>query len=138
MAEAGSSSAQQDPAQVAQLTYTEEEQEGILSDKDINVRDPIIPIFDLYKAIQNVLKHNTQGVDHLNICQSRLINAVVPPVLNYLEIVKWCAKGYLSDKRVIMSTDATRAIISITPEVIASMLYFPQGVTTREWDEEQM
>ena len=78
MAEAGPSSAQQDPAQMAQLTYTEEEQESILSDKDINIRDPILPVFDLYKTIQSVLEHKTQGVDPLNICRSRLINVVVP------------------------------------------------------------
>ena len=91
MSEAGPSSTQQDPAQMAQLTYTEEEQENIFLDKDINVRNPILPIFDLYKTMQTVLGHKAQGVDHLNICQSRLINAVVPQVPNYPEIVEWCA-----------------------------------------------
>ena len=67
MSEAGPSSAQQDPAQMAQLsqpgtsqgqlTYIEEEQENILSDKDINVRDPILPIFDLCKTMQTVLEN---------------------------------------------------------------------------------
>ena len=102
MSEAGPSSAQLDPAQMAQLshpgtsqgqlTYTKEEQENILSDKDINIRDPILPIFDLYKTMQTVLEHKAQGVDQLNICQSRLINAVVPQVPNYPEIFGWCAQ----------------------------------------------
>lgn len=82
MAEGGPSSAQQEPAQMPQLSYTEEEEENILADKDINIRDLILPIFDLYKAMQNVLNQNAQVVDHLNICQSRLINAVVPQVPN--------------------------------------------------------
>lgn len=138
MAEAGPSSAQKEPTQTAQFTYTEEEQENILADKDINIRDPILPIFDLYKITQNILKHGTQGIDPLNICRSRLINIVVPQVPHYPEMVQWCAQGYLPGKRVIMSKDATRVIISITPESIASMLSFPQEVATREWDEEQM
>ena len=78
MAETRSLSAQQDSAQMPQLTYTEVEQENILADKDINIRDPILPILDLHKAMQNVLNHNAQGVEHLNICQSLIINAVVP------------------------------------------------------------
>lgn len=58
MAETGSSSTQQDLAQILQITYTEEEWQSILEDKDINVRDPILPIFDLHKAMQNILTHN--------------------------------------------------------------------------------
>ena len=37
-----------------------------------------------------------------------------------------------------MSKDATRTVISITPESIAFMLSFPQEVATKEWDEEKM
>ena len=56
MAEAGSSSAQQDPPQLPQFDYTEEEQESILADKDVNVRDPILPVFELHRITQNLLK----------------------------------------------------------------------------------
>ena len=57
MAEAGPSSAQLEPTQMAQPTLTEEEQENILADKDVNVRDPILPILDLHKIMQSILKH---------------------------------------------------------------------------------
>ena len=138
MAEVGSSSAQQEPPQIAQFEYTEEEQESILVDKDVNVRDLIIPVFDLHKIMQHILKHGAQGIDSLNIYKSRLVNAVVPQVPNYPEVVQWCAQGYLPDRKIIMSKDATRTVISITLESIASMLSFPQEVATREWDEEKM
>ena len=109
-----------------------------MADKDINVRDPILPVFKLHRVTKNLLKCGAEGVDHLNICKSRLINAVVPQVHNYLEVVQWCAQGYLSDKIIIMSKDATKTIISITQDSIAHMLSFPQEVATREWDEEKM
>lgn len=109
-----------------------------MADKDINVRDPILPVFDLHLAVKNILEQTTQGVDLMNICQSRLVSVVVPQVPNFLEMVGWCAKGYLPDKKVIMSSDATRFVISITPESIASMLLFPKEATTAEWEEEKM
>jgi len=124
MAEAGPS-AQQDLPQLQQFEYTEEEKESILADKDINVRDPILPVFDLHMVTQNLLKRYAEGVDSLGICKSRLVNAVLPQVSNFPEIVQWCAQGYLSDRRAIVSKDATRTVISITPESIASMLSFP-------------
>lgn len=138
MAETGSSSAQQKLPQVLGSAHTREELEDLLADKDINVRDPILLVFDLHLAIKNVLEQSAQGSDLMNICQSRLVGAVVPQVPKFPEMVEWCAKGYLSDKEVIMSSDATRVVISITPESIASMLRFPQEATMAEWDEEQM
>ena len=86
---------------------------------------------------QNLLKCYAEEVDSLGICKSRLVNLVLPQVSHFPELVHWCAQGYLSDKRVIMSKDATKTVISITPEFIASMLSFPQEVATREWDEEK-
>ena len=77
------------------LILTLEEQEDILGDKDINVRDPILLIFDMYKAMSSILRNKEKGSDHLKIYQSGLINAVVPQVPNYPEIVWWCAHGYL-------------------------------------------
>ena len=137
MTEAGPS-AQQELPHLSQFEYTEEEQEGILADKDINVRDPILPVFDLHMVSQNLSKRYAEGVDSLGVCKSRLVNAVLPQVSHFPELVHWCAQGYLSDKRVIMSKDATRTVISITPESIASMLSFPQEVATREWDRHKM
>ena len=37
-----------------------------------------------------------------------------------------------------MSKYASRAVIAITPEAIASMLSFPQGVVSKEWNEESL
>lgn len=88
--------------------------------------------------MQTVLKHNTEGVDHLNIFQSRLINAMVPQVPNYPEIVEWCAQGYLPEEKVVMSRDTSRVVISITPEAIEYMLSFPQGVASKEWNEDSL
>lgn len=83
MAEPGSSSTQQDPPQMPQFEYTEEEQERILEDKDVNIRDPILPVFDLQKVMERILKRGKDGFDPLNIYKSRLVNALVPQVLNY-------------------------------------------------------
>ena len=138
MVEAGPSSAQQDLPHLPQFDYTEEEQESILADKDIYVRDPILPVFDLHKIIDAMMKTGQGGFDPLNIYKSQLVNAVVPQVPNYPEIVQWCAQGYLPEKRVIMSKDATRVIIKINPEAIAAMLSFPQEVATREWNEDKL
>ena len=95
MEEAGPSTAQQDLPHLSQFEYTEEEQESILADQDIFVRDPIIPVFNLYKVIDATMKTGERGFDPLNIYKSRLVNAVVPQVPNYPEVVHWCAQGYL-------------------------------------------
>ena len=138
MEEADTSSAQQDLPHLPQFEYTEEEQESIMADEDIFVRDPILPVFDLYKVIDAMRKTGKEGLDPLNVYKSRLANAVVPQVPNYPEIVQWCAQGYLPEKRFIMSKDATRVIIKITPEAISAMLSFPQEVATREWSEDKL
>ena len=70
MEEAGPSSAQQDLPHLLQFDYTEEEQESILADKDIYVRDPILPVFDLHKVIEKMLKSGKGGFDPLNIYKS--------------------------------------------------------------------
>lgn len=133
-----SSSAQKKLPQVLGSAPAQEDSEEILADKDINVRDPLIPVCDLHLAVKNVLELSAKGLDIMNICQSRLVSAVVPQVHNFPEMVEWCAKGYLSEKKAIMSSDATRVVISITPESIASMLRFPQEAPTTEWDEDKM
>ena len=136
MEEAGPSAQEEQPQSRSQ--YTEEEQESILADKDINVRDPILPVFDLHMVTRDLLKCYEEGGDSLGVCKSRLVNAVLPQVPHFPELVHWCVQGYLSEKRVIMSKDATRTVISITPESIAAMLSFPQEVATREWSQESM
>ena len=133
MEEAGPSMAQQELPEIPQFEYSEEEQESILADLDILVRDPIIPIFNLFKVIETTTKSGERGFDPLYIYRSRLVKAVVPQVPNYPEIVHWCAQNYLPEQRFIMSKDATRVIIKITPEAISAMLTFPQEPATREW-----
>ena len=91
MAETGPSLAQQELPHLPQFEYTEEERESILADKDINVRDPILPIFELHRVTKSLLNCGAEGVDHLSICKSRLINAVVPQVHNFPGVVQWCA-----------------------------------------------
>ena len=87
MAETGSSSAQQTPPQKLESAHTQEDREGILVDKDINVKDPILSVFDLHLVVKNILEQTAQGVDLMNICQSRLVSAVVPQVSNFPEMV---------------------------------------------------
>ena len=58
---------------------TPEEQEDILGDKDLNVRDLILLIFDMHEAKSSILKKKVErGFDHLKICQLGLVNVVVP------------------------------------------------------------
>ena len=130
--------AQQELPEIPQFEYSEEEQESILADLDILVRDPIIPIFNLFRVIETTTNSGERGFDPLYIYRSRLVKAVVPQVPNYPEIVHWCAQNYLPEQRFIMSKDATRVIIKITPEAISAMLTFPQEPATREWDEDKL
>lgn len=138
MSGVGSSSTQKSIPQVLLPVKTQEDPEEILADKDINVRDLILPVSDLHRAVKNVLELSAKGPDLMNICQSRLVSAVVPQVPHFPEVVEWCSKNYLSDKRVVMSSDATRVVIKTTPEAITSMVRFPQEETTVDWDEEKM
>ncbi len=88
MSQAESSSTRQDSPKELQvvpkttaedrLTVTQENQEEILADKDINVRDALLPVFGMYEAIQLVWRKKQKGVDHLRICESNLIRAIVP------------------------------------------------------------
>ena len=70
MEEAGTSSAQQDLPHFPQFEYTEEEQESIMADQDIFVRDPILPVFYLYKVIDAMRKTGKEGLDPLNVYKS--------------------------------------------------------------------
>ena len=138
MSETGSSSGQKELPQILAPTPIQQNPEELLDDKDMNVRDPLIPVCDLHLAIKNVLELSEKGPDIMNICQSRLVSAVVPQVHNFPEVVEWCAKGYLSERKAVVSSDGTRVVISITPEAIASMLRFPQEAPTTEWEEDKM
>ena len=78
MSGAGSSSAQKKLPQILGSAPAQEDPEEILADKDINIRDPLIPVCDLHLAVKNVLELSAKGPDLMNICQSRLVSAVVP------------------------------------------------------------
>ena len=83
MEEAGPSMAQQELPEIPQFEYNEEEQESVLADLDILVRDPIIPIFNLFRVIETTTKSGERGFNPLHIYRSQLVKAVVPQVPNY-------------------------------------------------------
>ena len=51
MSGAGSSSAQKSIPQVLLPVKAQEDPEEILADKDVNVRDPILPVSNLHRVI---------------------------------------------------------------------------------------
>ena len=89
MSGAGSSSTQKSIPQVLLPVKTQEDPEEILADKDTNVRDPILPVSNLHRAVKNVLEQSAKGPDIMNIFQSRLISIVVPQVPHFPEVVEW-------------------------------------------------
>ena len=72
MSGTGSSSGQKKLPQVLGSAPAQEDPEELLDDKDINVRDPLIPVCDLHIAIKSVLELSAHH-EHLSIpaCKRR-------------------------------------------------------------------
>ena len=150
MAEPGTSSgqaaAEEQPGvapqqeQVSQeLILPPEERDKILEDSHLMIADPSVKIFDMQEAQKTVIRSKVErAADHLKIYQSGLVDAVVPQVLPFPELVAWCAENYEPERRAVLSKDKTREVISISTEAIASMLRFPEGSCPNVYNEEKI
>ena len=104
--------------------------------RDLNVRDPILLLYDMNEAKTSLIRNKVEReAGCLKIWESGLVHVAVPQVLHFPEIVEWCALAYISERREVMSKDATREVISITPESIAKMFSFPLEATSISWNE---
>jgi len=91
-------------------------------DRDVDIHDPILSTQSMYEAIRLVLESATTFVDIFNLVHSNLVKETIPQTYNYHEMVWWCAKNYLPDKRVVIYVGGKKVIFTTTPLIIVGTL----------------
>lgn len=73
--------------------------EEYLSNRDINVFDPLLLVDNLYQFKNEVLKESWVDHDNLNLCELNIVSFGLPQVINFPEFIGWHTQQYSESQR---------------------------------------
>jgi hypothetical protein len=81
--------------------------EKVLIDRDCEIFEIVMSQFDPYELRKLASNRFMYLHDNLHIWELNLGKFIIPQTYFFPEFVSWCAKNYLSDKRVMVSKNGS-------------------------------